>query len=159
MHSVTTRHETSTTKEGVAGDQKATATRHPETRVGLHHRRSGSSSSILHPSRLPRPGPARGDLRVTARAALCAGVWGLPRGPPRCRRGCEAGALPSASQSRTCGACASASAPAARPSVPALPSLTRVAGSGRAGGGARSQFSCGEQLASRVRESEPLSWR
>lgn len=37
--------------------------------------------SSAHPG-LPRPGPARGDLRVTARAALCAGVWGLPRGPP-----------------------------------------------------------------------------
>lgn len=62
--------------------RKALPHRTPETRVGPQHRRRSSGSSILRPSRLPRPGPARGDLRVTARAAFCAGVWGLPRGPP-----------------------------------------------------------------------------
>jgi hypothetical protein len=120
-----------------SGPENHCHTAPPETSVGPHHRRRGSGSSILRPSRLPRPGPARGDLRVTARAALCACMWGLTHGP-RSRRGCEAGALPSASQSRTCGACASASA--ARRSGPALPSLTRATGSGRAGGGARSQL-------------------
>lgn len=64
---------------------------------------------------------------------------------PQSQSGCEAGAQPSASQTRTCGACASACASVARPSGPALPSLTRAVGSRRVGCGARQQLSGSDQ--------------